>query len=198
MKIAAASVLAALGLALAACDSGEETARRDSPPRAALVRDCRSHVEGMLDRAARRNAVVAGALWLPSARAFANHENPDPGARFVDHKTLVVVKADEEATVVVPGSERRRASLDYAYGVGPSRRRTPPVKVSDGVSLVRFVACERGTRPLSRGHPLDRETQFNGGIITRWGRCLPLDVWAGGGDRPRRVTISFGAGDCSG
>jgi hypothetical protein len=121
---------------------------------------------------------VAGPLWLPSARTFRSAEDPNPGARFVDHKTLVVVKAGEEATVVVPAGVRRRASLDYSYGVG-ERRRSPPVKVSDGVRAVRFVACKPGARPLVRGHPLDLETQFNGGIITEWNRCLPLDVWVG-------------------
>jgi hypothetical protein len=148
------------------------------------VRECGNHVEGRLDSEARRQAVVAGPLWFPSARAFANQRNPDPGARFVDYKTLEVVAAGEAATVVVPESERRRASLDYAYIVERERRRTPPVKLSDGEPVVRFVAC-------------DEETQFNGGIVTSWNRCLPLDVWADGADEPRRLTISFGAGDCT-
>jgi hypothetical protein len=154
-------------------------------------------VEGKLAPDARREGVVAGPLWFPHARAFANEPNPDRGARFVDHKTLVVVQDGEAATVVIPASERRRAALDYEYGSARAPRR-PPVKLSDGVAAVRFAACELGARPWSRGHPLDRETQFNGGIITRWGRCLPLDVWPEGAERPRRVTISFGAGDCGG
>jgi hypothetical protein len=154
-------------------------------------------VEGRLAPESRRDALRAAPLSLPSARAFATAENPNPGARFVDYKTIVVVRAGQEATVAVPPHERGRASLDYGYGVRADRR-TPPVKVADGVPVVRFVACERGTRPLVRGHPLDRETQFNGGIITRWGRCLPLDVWSGGRDRPVRMTVSFGAGACDG
>ncbi|MGH2980120.1 MAG: hypothetical protein ACRDLQ_10880 [Solirubrobacterales bacterium] len=183
----------ALGMLPAAC--GDDGA--SAPPRASLMRDCRSHVEGKLAPESRREAVRAGPLSLPSARALATAENPNPGARFVDHKTIVVVRAGQEATVVVPPDERRHASLDYGYGVRADRR-TPPVKLSDGVPVIRFAACGRGARPLVRGHPLDRETQFNGGIITRWGRCLPLDVWSRGGDRRQRITISFGAGDCDG
>jgi hypothetical protein len=185
----------ALGALLVAC--GDDQGDRERAPRAVLERDCRSHVEGKLHPQSIRDAVVAGPLSLPGAAAYAEQENPNPGARYVGYKTIVVVEAGEEATVVVPASERGRASLDYEYGAGARRhRRTPPVKVSDGVPVVRFVACDRGTRPWMRGHPLDRETQFNGGIITRWGRCLPLDVWSGGADRPRRVTVSFGAGNC--
>ena len=181
----------ALGVLPVGCGADE----KPGPPRASLVRDCRGHVEGDLGQGWRRDALVAAPLALAGARTYRTADNPNPGARFVDLKTIVVVKAGEEATVVVPRSERRRASLDYAYGVRRERR-TPPVRVSDGVPVVRFVACRRGTRPLVRGHPLDRETQFNGGIVTRWGRCLPLDVWPGGADRPRRITISFGAGSC--
>ena len=163
------------------------------------MRDCRSHVEGDLGQAWRRDALGAGPLELAGTRTYRTADDPNPGARFVDLKTIAVVKAGREATVAVPASERDRASLDYEYGSGARRhRRTPPVKVSDGVPVVRFVACPHGTRPLSPGDPLDRETQFNGGIVTRWGRCLPLEVWTRGADRPRRVTISFGAGDCGG
>lgn len=185
---------AAVGVALIGCGDGD-TSDRGGPPRASMVRDCRSHVEGRLAPASRRDAVTAGPLSLPSARGFRIADNPNPGALFVDLKTIVVVKADRAVTVVVPPEERRHASLDYGYGVRQDRR-SPPMKVSDGVHVVRFVACSAGTEPLVAGHPLDRETQFNGGIITRWRRCLPLDVWPRGRDRPLRVTISFGAGDC--
>lgn len=187
--------LAVLGGSLIACGEGEMAGGGGNPPRASLVRDCRSHVEGKLQAGWRGDSVVAGPLALTLARTFGTAENPNPGARFVDLKMIVVVRAGQEATVVVSSEERRRASLDYGYGVRVDRR-TPPVKVSDGVPVVRFVACSAGTKPLVAGHPLDRETQFNGGIITRWRRCLPLDVWSAGRDRPLRVTISFGAGDC--
>jgi hypothetical protein len=161
------------------------------------VRECRSHVEGELHPQSIRDAVMAGPLSLPGAAAYAEQEDPNPGARYVDYKTIVVVTAGEEATVAVPAAERGRASLDYDYGAGARReRRTPPVKVSDGVPVVRFVACKPGARPFVGGHPIDRETQFNGGIVTRWGRCLPLDVWPGGAERAERITISFGAGRC--
>jgi hypothetical protein len=183
-----------VGGAPVACDGGDSP-DGEEPPRAALVRDCRTHVEGRLPPGWRREAVTAGPVALTGARAYRTAENPNPGARFVDLKTIVVVDAGEEATVAVAPKARRRASLDYAYGVR-RQERSPPVKLSDGVPVVRFAACRPGTRPLVGGHPLNRETQFNGGIITRWHRCLPLDVWPRDGERPRRVTISFGAGEC--
>ena len=170
------------GLALLPGACGDDEGDAGRAPRATLVRDCRSHVEGTLPPGWRRQAVVAGPVALYPALTYRNAPDPSPGARFVDQKTLVIVGAGTEATVMVPPSERGRASLDYAYGVRRERR-TPPVKVSDGVAAVRFAGC-------------DRETQFNGGIITRWHRCLPLDVWPRDGERPRRVTISFGAGEC--
>jgi hypothetical protein len=144
-----------------------------------------------------RRSVIAGALALPHARAFANDPDPDPGARFVGYKILVVVRAGARVIVSIPSEHRRDASLDYAYGTAAGPRRTPPVKLSDGVASVAFEACPSGTRPFTRRHPLGRETQFNGGVVTRWGRCLPLDVWVRGRDQPIRRVISFGAGECA-
>lgn len=189
-------VVLAAAAAATGCGKGEKTVARppDRPPPAALERDCTTHVEGRLPDDWQVQSVVAGPLAFAGARTFANYENPNPGARFAEEKILVVVKAGARPTVVVPLSWRRDAALDYGFG-GRPRKRTPPVKVSDGLPSVRFSACRSGTKPRSPGHPLDRETQFNGGIITRWGRCLPLDVYVEGA-RPVRATISFGAGRC--
>jgi hypothetical protein len=96
----------------------------------------------------------------------------------------------------VPVGHRRRVSLDYSYGTRRGPKRSSPPKLSDGVRSAMFVACSRDARPLAPGHPLDRETQFNGGIVTAWRRCLPLDVFVRGGEPPLRVVISMGAGHC--
>jgi hypothetical protein len=192
----AATLVLVVAATVVSCGAGKK-ALSDSakPPAAALVRTCRTHVEGCLPDGWHGDSVVAGPLAFAGARTFAGYENPDPKVTFSDEKTLVVVEAGRSATVVVPREARRDVALDYDYGGGAARRRTPLVKISDGLPSVRFSACKRGTKPWSRGHPLDRETQFNGGIIGRWGRCLPLDVYAERG-APIRATISFGAGRC--
>lgn len=114
----------------------------------------------------------------------------------MDEKTLVIVRAEKAVTLVVPVGHRRRVSLDYSYGTHRGPKRSSPPKLSDGVRSAMFVACSRDARPLAPGHPLDRETQFNGGIVTAWRRCLPLDVFVRGGEPPLRVVISMGAGHC--
>ncbi len=140
--------------------------------------------------------MVAGPVAFVSARAFADAPDPNPEARFVDEKTLVVVRADRSATIAVPAAQSRDVSLDYDYGTDRVGKRTWPVRLSWGVRTVKFIACPPGARPFSPGHSLDRETQFNGGIVTRWGRCIALDVFEPGRDEPHRAVISMGAGRC--
>lgn len=178
---------------LGACGSSATDSR--VAPRPEPSRDCSTHVEGRLPPHWRSDSVVAGPVALYPARLLRRESNPNPGARFVDEKTLVVVRAKQEGTLAVPQAYRRRASLDYERDVA-RQRRSGPVKLADGVSSVRFVACRPDARPLSPGHRLDRETQFNGGIVTKWGHCLPLDVFVRGRAAPLRAVISFGAGRC--
>jgi hypothetical protein len=172
---------------------GSESAAR--PPRADLVRSCSTHVEGKLPLGWRRDAVIAGPVAFYPARRYASAPSPDPGARFVDQKTLVIVRAGATVTVSVASRDQHRASLDYGFGL-ERRKRRPPVKLSDGARTVRFLACSRNARPFSPGHRLDRETQFNGGIVTVWRTCLALDVFENGRERPIRAVISAGAGRC--
>jgi hypothetical protein len=191
--IAAVSVLCACG-----SDSGGDRAATRAPQSPDVVRNCRSHVEGRIPGGWKRDAVVVGSIGFYETRSFADAPHPNPGARFVDQKTIVIVRAGSSVTVSVPPVHRRDASLDYGYGTEEKRRRQgPTVRLSDGVRSVRFVACPRGTGPITPGHPLDRETQFNGGIVTKWRQCLTLDVFEPGREEPRQAVISMGAGRCS-
>jgi hypothetical protein len=187
--------LAPLAAALLSVACGEDShpARKGELPRAALERGCSTHVEGRLPGDWRRRSVVAGPLAFYPARTFEGAENRDPHAEFVEEKTLVVVRAGRRATV--SAGAVRTVSLDYDFGRKRAPRSPRRVRLSDGVRSVTFAACPPDTKPLSRGHPLDRETQFNGGIIGRWGQCLPLNVFVGG-DSPIQVKISFGADRC--
>ena len=187
--------LAVLSAATLAACGGSKGMNRTEAPGAKFVRDCATHVEGGLPRDWRRRSVEVGPVAFYPARTFEDEANPDPGAKFVGEKALVVLRARDDVTVVVGQRQRDSASLDYEYGTG-RKRRSPPVNLSDGVGVVRFVACRGGERPLSPGHRLDRETQFNGGIVGRWGQCVPLDVFVRGRDTPLRAAISLGAGRC--
>jgi hypothetical protein len=194
LRTASRFVALAACLLAAACSGDNSPAGRNSGwPRAALERGCSTHVEGRLPGDWRQRSVVAGPLAFYPARTFEDEHNPDPRARFVEEKTLVVVRAGRRATVSAAAA--RAVSLDYDFGRKRAPRSATRVRLSDGLRSVMFTACPRGTKPLSPGHPLDRQTQFNGGIIGRWGRCLPLDVVAEG-EAPLRVKISFGAGRC--
>jgi hypothetical protein len=101
--------------------------------------------------------------------------------------------AGHEVTVVVPPSERKRVSLDYD---GFEGNHFPP-RLSDGVPVVRFIACRGDEKTFSPTHSLRRETQFNGGIIARWPSCVDLDVFIDGRETPQRTTIPFGARGCA-
>jgi hypothetical protein len=91
----------------------------------------------------------------------------------------------------LPDGWRRDAIVAGPVALYPAKSYAKAPNPNPGA---RFV--DEKTRPLARGHPLDRETQFNGGIVTAWRRCLPLDVFVRGGEAPLRVVISMGAGHC--
>jgi hypothetical protein len=105
-------------------------------------------------------------------------------------KVLAVVQAGEEVTLVVPQAERRRMSLLYDFNSAGPRR---PLRLSDGVSSVKFSACPKGIVAGTRVNGVS-ESQFNGGFFVRGAHCAPIEVWVDGRKEPLRRWLPFGTG----
>jgi hypothetical protein len=167
---------------------GVESAGKDTD---AFVRDCESAVYGELDKEWRRESLVVGPLSFVYGKSY-NRRTPDEfrgrNAKYFPSKVLVVVENGAVATVTIPASARRYASLLYdeeSFGMGGR------VRVDAGDHRVTFEACRKGESPFAV-----RETQFNGAFIVAGPRCVPLRIRIDGA-RTRRLAFSFGAGHCS-
>jgi hypothetical protein len=185
----ASGLVAAVAPSLFAC--GNDSTHRAAgehlkAPEAETLRDCRTAVYGDIDPMARSEATVVGPLELLAgsdanrpARAF----EPDGVA-----KVLAVLRAGEAVTLAVPESERGRLSLLYDLS-GPGPRR--PLRLSDGVSAVRFRACAKGIVAGTRVKDAS-ESQFNGGFFVRGAHCAQIEVWVEGREEPLRRWLPFG------
>jgi hypothetical protein len=103
------------------------------------------------------------------------------------NKFPLLVKDGHTVTIRVPRGARAHASLGY----GP----LPPgeVLVRDGHDTVTFVACDDSNPSRSTGDVA--VTFWSGFLLANEPVCLPLDVWADGASRPRRVEVELGD-DC--
>ncbi len=187
IALLASGLVTALAFSLSAC--GNDSARPAErghlkAPEAETLRGCRTAVYGDVDPRARREATVAGPLELLAGSQLHRLE-PDGVA-----KVLAVLRAGETVTLAVPESERRRLSLLYDLS-GPGPRR--PLRLSDGVSAVRFSACARGIVAGTRVKDA-AESQFNGGFFVRGAHCAPIEVWVEGREEPLRRWLPFGTG----
>jgi len=182
-----AGLVSAVDFSLFACGSHSTQPSGGGPlkaPTAKTLRGCRTAVYGDIDPRARSEATVAGPLEL-LAGSEADRLEPDGVA-----KVLAVLRAGETVTLAVPESERGRLSLLYDMG-GPGPRR--PLRLSDGVSVVRFSACARGIVAGTRVKGAS-ESQFNGGFFVRGAHCAPIEVWVEGREEPLRRWLPFGTG----
>jgi hypothetical protein len=157
----------------------------------AFVRDCESAVYGELDKGWRGESLVVGPLSFVYGKGY-ERRSPDEfrgrDAKYFPTKVLVVVENGAVATVTIPRSARRHASLLYKPSLSAGGR----ARVDAGDHRVRFEACRKGESPFAV-----RETQFNGAFIVAGPRCLPLHIRINGEARARPVAFSFGAGHCS-
>jgi hypothetical protein len=191
VALLASGLVGAVIVSLSACgdDSAQPAVGEHlKAPAAETTRGCRTAVYGDIDPRARSEATVAGPLEL-LAGADANQP-----ARFFevggDAKVLAVVRAGAAVTLSVPEFERGRLSLLYdddMSGRGPRR----PLRLSDGVSAVRFSACAKGMMAGARVKGAS-ESQFNGGFFVRGAHCAQIDVWVEGREVPLRRWIPFG------
>jgi hypothetical protein len=188
VALLASGLVSALVFSLIACGSDSTKPAGGRPlktPEAETLRGCRTAVYGEIDPKARSEATVAGPLEL-LAGSNANRLEPDGVA-----KVLAVLRAGETVTLAVPESERGRLSLLYDLS-GPGPRR--PLRLSDGVSAVRFSACPRGIVAGTRVKGAS-ESQFNGGFFVRGAHCARVEVWIEGREAPLRRWLPFGTGD---
>jgi hypothetical protein len=162
----------------------------------AFVRSCATSVFGDLGRGWRSDdaAAVVGPLALLYPGAYAD----EPKAWFARHdgayrsqKVLAVIKQGSVVTVAIAPSARGAASLLYDPGAFWQPR---GYEVSDGERAVTFEACSEGEASLGPAHSA---TQFNGGFIVAGSGCVALTAWVGD-SAPRRIVLSFGAGECAG
>lgn len=152
------------------------------------VRACRTAVYGELASAARRNAVTLGPVSLLVADGDRRADFEPSGVV----KVLVLIRAGERVTLVVPENERNGLSMLYGLGPGPKR----PLRLSDGTSSVRFTACTSTEKwAEERPYPDPHETQFNGGFFVRGAHCALLDVWIDGRAGPSTLGLGFGMSD---
>jgi hypothetical protein len=147
----------------------------------------------------RRTSVVAGPLAFAGLKLWATRPARDfqvyRGGRVKAHKLGVEVDPGATATVTVPPAERGHLAL--AYGELPD---AVPTTSPDGFTLLRIADANhqvtfRACRP--EPPPFDRDpTVFPGYLLVAGARCAALAVSSPGRPRPRRVTVSFGAGRC--
>jgi hypothetical protein len=186
--VVAANISGCMPAGFTSRPKGVESAGKDTD---AFVRDCESAVYGELDKEWRRESLVVGPLSFVYGKSY-NRRTPvefrGRNAKYFPSKVLVVVENGAVATVTIPASARRYASLLYdeeSFGMGGR------VGVDAGDHRVTFEACRKGESPFAVP-----ETQFNGAFIVAGPRCVPLRIRIDGAGT-RRVALSFGAGYCS-
>ena len=103
------------------------------------------------------------------------------------NKFPLLVKDGHTVTVRVPKEARAHASLGY----GPLPQ--GEVFVRDGHDTVTFLACDDSDPSRSTGDVA--VTFWSGFLLANEPVCLPLDIWADGASRPRRVEVALG-NDC--
>jgi hypothetical protein len=205
------STLAAAGLvvALAAACTGEPAGRSGGPtampaapttvattrppagPAGAFVRTCEASVYGDLGGGWRAQSVVVGPLAFVALRYAARQPAADfrrRGGRYQGLKVLAVVEAGATVTLTVPPAERRHLALLYDPAAWREDNR---YRIGDGDTAVTFQSCPPEQTPAGADG-----TQFNGGLLVAGSRCATLEVSTPEWSRPRRVTVSFGAGRC--
>ena len=162
---------------------GKGSAQAAEPPAATFVRGC-DVASSVPAYPTDRRDLVAGPIRMIGgrklARARARDQHTWPGTRLRVIKLPVAITGARSVTVAVGRRHRNVVSLGFA----PDSRN--PKRVSDGDRVVRFGVCPRD----------GRITGYPGGLIYggRWKRCIGLEFWVEGRERPIRRNLSLGAG----
>lgn len=181
----------------------ERTARAgaaQAPPHGLVVGCSAPRIVSAPHPSWRRGSVIAGPAAILGLRGYAKAPratfDPVADGRFPAVRAAVQVMGDRDVTIAIPKGHRDHAGLVYD-GLLWSRSPAGGYRTSEGHDVVRFEACAPircRPRPQRCGNPY---TTYGGTIIVGRARCLPLDFYIEGRQRPIRRVVSFAAGDCA-
>jgi hypothetical protein len=166
-------------------------------PDAARVVDCGGRSIGTFRGVVGNPASLRiGPLWLASGGRAAAQSEPETLRDLGWWKMPALLRPGHTVTLRIAASHRRLAGWTYGPEAGAARRGVPAA-LRHTVDTVTLRACRPGVRPPDSTADGRRVTFWSGGIVfTRAPLCVPIEVWADGERRPRRTTLSLGAGRC--
>jgi hypothetical protein len=180
--LAGAVVVAAL-VAQGGGNGGGGAAQAAEPPAATFVRRC-DVTSTAPAHPVERGDLVAGPIRIMGVRKLARARARDiwtePGTRLKVIKAPVVITGARAVTVAVADRDRRVLALGFDV------ENRSPETIMDADPVVRYEVCARRGRVT--GYP---GALFYGG---RWKRCVGLEFWVEGRERPIRRKLSLGAG----
>lgn len=172
-------------------------------PRPGAVRGCRTHIEGRLPPADRRQDLIVGPVRFRGFRAYSRFAAREPRERLLRDffeirdgeyhslKFVTEVKAGVDVIVAIAPGSRDKAGLLYDLDLEYGRY---GVRFRDRQLAVRFRACRAdhpaGSPRFYRRATVGPWTQFNGGFLFTKPQCLRLDVYVRGA-KPRRFVEPF-------
>ncbi len=137
-----------------------------------------------------------GPMWLAGGGRTAAQASPEALRELGWWKMPALVRPGHTVTLRIAPSHRRLAGWSYGPEAGAARRGVPAA-LRHTVQTITLRACSPGARPRDSTADGRRVTFWSGGMVfTRAPLCVPIQVWADGERRPRRETLSLGAGRC--
>ena len=137
-----------------------------------------------------------GPLWLAFGGQAAARAAPETLRDLGWWKMPALLRPGHTATLRIAASHRRLAGWTYGPQAGVARRGVPAA-LRHTQHTITLRACRPGVRPPDSTVDGRRVTFWSGGIVfTRAPLCVPVEVWVDEERRPRRTTLSLGAGRC--
>jgi hypothetical protein len=188
MKVVTLAALALALVGLATLALANPFAKSTQAPKAEVVRECGTGQYGQLPGDWRRGAVAAGPLSLylfqPLDEIGERPFRPVRPGYYRPFKVLAIVDTNAVVTVVVRDSDTKVVSLLYEKNALGRTSVGRAMRVDEGRFAVMFRSCSGVDQP---------NTQFGaGGFIVARARCVVLDVWVSGEERPRELRVPFG------
>ncbi len=177
--------------------AGAAPAQAPSGPPAARVVDCAGRSIGTFRGVVGSpDSVRLGPLWLAFGGRAAARASPETLRDLGWWKMPALVRPGHTVTLRIAASHRRLAGWSYGPEAGAARRGVPSA-LRHTVPTITLRACEPGVRPRDSTADGRRVTFWSGGIVlVRAPLCVPIEAWADDARRPRRATLSLGAGRC--
>lgn len=186
-----------LTVAMAACSKASQTTTPPAVPKASVVRDCASRVEGQALRPDPKHDVTVGPVTfygLMDAAQAPAREFKERRGRSPAWKNVTEVDADTDVTVKVSADQVDQIALIYDNFDAGNRR--GEFKLSAGSPSVLFEGCPASRSRFSGPGSVGPRTQFNGGWIVSHPDCFDIAVQEESED-PIQRRIAFGTAICS-